>query len=70
MNATPPPDLRFRVPREGSYFVTLDVVGRDGSRARATRWVRVADTFIVAMGDSMFSGEGNPDTDAEWATDG
>jgi lysophospholipase L1-like esterase len=55
--------LAYRFPREGSYEVAIEE--RDGSGelvARATQIVPVQDFLIVSIGDSVASGEGNPET--------
>ncbi|HEX8066621.1 MAG TPA: GDSL-type esterase/lipase family protein [Thermoleophilaceae bacterium] len=49
--------------REGRYEVGLDVDGPRGARS-STRTVTVQDWLIVAIGDSIASGEGNPDRPA------
>jgi lysophospholipase L1-like esterase len=51
--------LRARFEREGSYDVELHVEG-NGDDATATQTVVVQDLLIVAIGDSIASGEGNP----------
>jgi hypothetical protein len=48
------PALSF--PAQGDYRVTLAVAGKTFTQA-----VRVKDLLIVALGDSMSSGEGSPD---------
>lgn len=73
------PTWQTRLP-EGTYDVTLDVTWRLGevtATDAATSRVRVDDILIVSVGDSMSSGEGNPevarkagDESAVWADDG
>jgi lysophospholipase L1-like esterase len=53
-------------PAEGSYPVSLTVVHGDGTRLpAATQDVVVQDWMIVSIGDSIASGEGNPDIQAD-----
>lgn len=50
-------------PAQGVYPVTLDVTDPSGKKiSSTTRDVRVRDILIVALGDSMSSGEGSPDS--------
>jgi Domain of unknown function DUF11 len=48
------------MPREQVYPTKLTVMLTDGSSVTANRDVKVVDRFIVVMGDSYASGEGNP----------
>lgn len=48
------------VPREQVYPTKLTLTMADGSTVVANRDVKVVDRFIVVMGDSYASGEGNP----------
>src|SRR5262249_5125327 len=43
---------------------TLTIRMKDGSSASAGERVEVRDLLVVALGDSLTSGEGNPDADA------
>ncbi len=52
----------YLFPREGTYEVNLERVDGNGDVVgRATRIVIVQDFLIVSIGDSIASGEGNPD---------
>jgi len=52
----------LRFPAQGSYPVTLDVTNSAGKVVLSkTQTVRVKDLLIIAIGDSMSSGEGSPD---------
>lgn len=57
------PDCRYRwKPKaEGTYSVTLTVTGVDGVAGTVTKPVKVEDLLIISVGDSIASGEGNPD---------
>ena len=57
--------LDFAFPEEGSFLVELTVVDIHGHTATTTRPVVVNDILIVSMGDSLASGEGNPDFPAD-----
>jgi uncharacterized protein YkwD/plastocyanin len=46
---------------EGQHAVTLTVHGPGGTSASQTETVTVDDVLIVSVGDSIGSGEGNPD---------
>jgi uncharacterized protein YkwD len=48
-------------PAEGSYGVTLTVTAEGGITDRETQQVEVKDHLIASLGDSIASGEGNPD---------
>jgi hypothetical protein len=51
---------------EGTYSVTLTVRQPDGRTGSAREAVRVNDLLIVALGDSLATGEGNPEEPARW----
>jgi len=55
--------VRISVPREGTYKVKLTIPGADGDLT-AEQDVVVQDWLIVSLGDSVASGEGNPDLPA------
>jgi Ca2+-binding RTX toxin-like protein len=48
-------------PDEGTYSVKLTVTQPGGITAQQTRQVKVEDFLIASLGDSIASGEGNPD---------
>ena len=50
----------IQVPREQIYPTKLTVTMTDGTSVVANRDIKVVDRFIVVMGDSYASGEGNP----------
>jgi len=57
-------NLNNYLPAQGSYRVTLTLTTRgafDGVSLSSTQAVRIRDILIVSMGDSLASGEGNPD---------
>jgi hypothetical protein len=54
-------ETAFEFPAEGSYPVTLTVTAGDGRVASTSRSVVVKDLLILSLGDSIASGEGNPD---------
>ena len=54
-------DPARNVLREKSFYVTLAVTTTSGVQTSQTQFVRVKDILIVAIGDSMAAGEGNPD---------
>jgi lysophospholipase L1-like esterase len=61
----------FDFPAEGTYPVTMTAFQNDGRTASTSRDVVVNDILIVSMGDSIASGEGNPDSvfgggNADW----
>jgi len=72
------PTLELDLP-EGLYTALLTVRGVDGSKATRQQDFQVKDLLIVALGDSLASGEGNPERpatrngqvtiSAEWADD-
>jgi hypothetical protein len=51
-------------PREGVYDVRLIVEDRDGGKTELVEQVTVQDWLVVSIGDSVASGEGNPDAAA------
>jgi lysophospholipase L1-like esterase len=51
---------------EGSYAVTVTVRHPDGRTGSARETIRVNDLLIVALGDSLATGEGNPEEPAPW----
>lgn len=61
--ANPAAQTRFPLafPAERDYQVELVAVQRSGQRVSVTHEVRVQDWLIVGLGDSIGSGEGNPD---------
>ena len=48
-------------PSLGTFSVTLTVTTQDGHTASTTQDIVVRDFLIVSLGDSVASGEGNPD---------
>jgi len=46
---------------QGTYAVTMTVTSSDGASVSFPQEVFIKDYFIVAIGDSLASGEGNPD---------
>jgi hypothetical protein len=50
----------------GPYSVTATVRLADGRITSAREMIRVKDLLIVALGDSLATGEGNPETPARW----
>jgi Tol biopolymer transport system component len=59
-----PNDCRFsyRFDEEGTYEVTVEVEREDGTAVGSkTQQVVVQDFLLVSLGDSVASGEGNPD---------
>ncbi len=54
--------VEFKVPYPGGVSVKVYHGGRPAGRVRASDRVRVKDIFVVGMGDSFASGEGNPDS--------
>jgi hypothetical protein len=47
--------------QQGTYPVTLTFTPQDGTPVSFTQEVYIRDYFLVAIGDSLASGEGNPD---------
>ncbi len=54
------------LPSEGTYSATLTVTNDAGKTHSVTKTVVVKDWLIVSIGDSVASGEGNPDQSATW----
>ncbi len=59
------PRPRVRLP-QGTYSVTVTVRLADGRTGSARETIRVKDILIVALGDSLATGEGNPEKPAIW----
>jgi hypothetical protein len=59
------PKATVRLP-EGRYSVTVTVHLPDGRAGSARETVRVKDVLIIALGDSLATGEGNPEEPAHW----
>jgi hypothetical protein len=55
----------FVFPAEGGYPVTLTLTTQDGQRTTGSGTITIKNHVIVSMGDSIASGEGNPDIEAE-----
>jgi hypothetical protein len=59
------------VPKLGRYSVTLTVTNKNGEKSDpVTQIIRVQDLLVVSLGDSMASGEGNPDVPVQIDLDG
>lgn len=54
-------DFAFEPPKEGTYPVDLEITTTEGQKVKVRREVPFRDYFIVSLGDSIASGEGNPD---------
>lgn len=54
-------DISVEVPAQGEYLITLTVTLKDGRELTYRRDFFLRDYLIVAIGDSYFCGEGNPD---------
>lgn len=54
-----------RVPAQGVYRITLSVQLQDGRTLSHEQVFRLRDYLVVAIGDSYFCGEGNPDVAGE-----
>jgi lysophospholipase L1-like esterase len=52
--------FEYDFPHEGSYQVRLDITAPSGNRSSTAR-VTVQDWLVVSLGDSVASGEGNPE---------
>jgi lysophospholipase L1-like esterase len=63
------PRSTVRLP-EGTYTVTVTVKLADGRIGSARETIRVKDILIVALGDSLATGEGNPERPARWGGSG
>lgn len=59
--------VRFRVPYPQGAVVT--VVDQASDRELAVKRIAPRDVFIVGMGDSFASGDGNPDYPVKWRDD-
>lgn len=57
---------RTRLEEDGKYKVTARVKTRDGRSVSHTETIEVKDWLIVIIGDSMSSGEGNPDQPGDY----
>ena len=55
----------FNLPGQGTYQATLTILTSNKETDSSTRTVIVKDWLIVSIGDSISSGEGNPDTPAD-----
>lgn len=53
--------LHWKAPRQDTYSVELTLTGVEGAQEVVTKSVTVKDLVIVSVGDSIASGEGNPD---------
>ncbi len=58
-------DRVVRLP-QGTYSVTVTVRLADGRTGSARETIRVKDILIIALGDSLATGEGNPEEPASW----
>jgi hypothetical protein len=63
------PRPTVRLP-EGTYTVTVSVKLADGRIGSARETIHVKDILIVALGDSLATGEGNPERPARWGGNG
>jgi len=65
-------DVRATGPRpvvrlpQGTFSVSVTVQIADGRTGSARKTIRVKDILIIALGDSLLSGEGNPEVPACW----
>jgi hypothetical protein len=59
--SSPSCDFAFQPPKEGKYPVELEITTTGGQTVSTKRDVPFRDYFIVSLGDSIASGEGNPD---------
>lgn len=66
VGTTPLCTYGFDLPSLKTYTVRLDVTYMDGGTAWTEKPVTPKDWLIVSIGDSLASGEGNPDHDATW----
>jgi hypothetical protein len=57
--------VQLEVPYPTGVWITVEIGGRQVAEASA----RVSDLFIVGMGDSFASGEGNPDVPVRFSPD-
>lgn len=58
-------DLSVEVPEQGNYVVKLTATLRNGRQLTFNREICLRDFLVVAVGDSYFCGEGNPDVPGE-----
>ncbi len=67
---TPRCRIAFRdLPRLGAYDLTLSLYDGDGAIAETTERIAPRDRLVVSLGDSMASGEGNPDRPGRYSVD-
>ena len=59
------PQISTRL-KQGTHCVTVTIRLPDGRTASARGTIRVQDILIVVMGDSLATGEGNPEERARW----
>ena len=59
--------FRWNAPAEGTFAVTLTATGEGGVTESVTNQVKVEDVLIVSVGDSIASGEGNPDIESPFS---
>lgn len=59
--ASPCGGFTYYFPYEGEFEIALEVEDTTGATAHLVRTIAVQDFLVVAMGDSMGSGQGNPD---------
>jgi lysophospholipase L1-like esterase len=59
------PEPLVRLP-QGNYAVSVTVRLADGRIGSAWETIRVKDILVVALGDSLATGEGNPEVPARW----
>jgi lysophospholipase L1-like esterase len=62
------PKLVVRLP-PGAYSVRVSLRLADGRTGSARETIRVKDILVVALGDSLATGEGNPEEPACWEGD-
>jgi len=62
--------MKVRVRAGAPTIVTADVRGEDGTVQRVSAEIAVRDYLIAGLGDSIASGEGNPDRPVALADDG
>lgn len=53
--------IQWKAPNQGTYLVTLIVYQNAQILMQVRRSIRFIDFWIVSIGDSFSSGEGNPD---------
>ncbi|HVY58707.1 MAG TPA: hypothetical protein VHA77_12720 [Xanthobacteraceae bacterium] len=69
-NANCAEEVRLHVAYGRPTAATVDITGPAGVPQRATADIQVRDLLIAGMGDSIASGEGNPDRPVQLADDG